>query len=133
MKIVVDTNVVISGTFFGGAPRRIIEAIAEGKIEAYATKEIIDEYHDITDEMIDRKLGHLNTKNLNRFELMLNLVTSTTKIDVYRDPDDNKFLECAFDSKAIYIVSGDKDLLVLKKFNDIEIITASDFCNKYLF
>lgn len=132
MKIVVDTNVVISGTFFGGAPRAIVEAIAAGKLEAYATKEIVDEYHEIVDEMLDRKLGHLNTKNLSRFELMLNIITSTTKIDVCRDPDDNKFLECALDSKALYVVSGDKDLLVLEKYKNVEIITASEFCSKYL-
>ena len=44
MKIVVDTNVVISGIFFGGNPRKIVEAVAAGSIDAYATTEIIDEY-----------------------------------------------------------------------------------------
>lgn len=44
MKIVVDTNVVISGVFFGGNPRQIIEAIVNGDIKAYATTKILDEY-----------------------------------------------------------------------------------------
>ena len=44
MKIVVDTNVVISGVFFGGNPRQIVEAIVDGDINAYATAEIVDEY-----------------------------------------------------------------------------------------
>ena len=43
MKIVVDTNVVISGIFFGGNPRKIVESVVDGKIEAIATKEIIEE------------------------------------------------------------------------------------------
>jgi len=46
--------------------------------------------------------------------------------------DDDKFLGCAIDSKALYIVSGDKDLLTLEKYKDIEIITAREFCNRYL-
>lgn len=55
MKIVVDTNVVISGIFFGGNPRKIVEAVAAGSIDAYATTEIIDEYTGIIDSMIERK------------------------------------------------------------------------------
>ncbi|MDD7326450.1 MAG: putative toxin-antitoxin system toxin component, PIN family [Lachnospiraceae bacterium] len=49
-----------------------------------------------------------------------------------RDPDDNKFLECAVDAKAIYIVSGDKDLLTLEKYDNVEIITAREFCDRYI-
>ena len=48
-----------------------------------------------------------------------------------RDPDDDKFLGCAKDAKALYIVSGDKDLLVLEKFEDVEIITAKAFWERY--
>ena len=44
MRIVVDTNIVISGIFFGGNPRKIVEAIADGGIDAYATIAIMDEY-----------------------------------------------------------------------------------------
>ena len=52
MKIVIDTNVVISGTFFGGAPRRIIESVGKNGIHACATPEIIEEYEEIVEEMI---------------------------------------------------------------------------------
>ena len=55
MRIVVDTNIVISGIFFGGNPRKIVEAIADGGIDAYATIEIMDEYMGIIDSMIERK------------------------------------------------------------------------------
>jgi len=44
-----------------------------------------------------------------------------------RDPDDNMVLECAIEGKAQYIVTGDKDLLVLKTFREIQIVRASDF------
>lgn len=48
-------------------------------------------------------------------------------VAVARDPDDNMVLECAVEGKAQYIVTGDKDLLVLKTFRDIQIVRASDF------
>lgn len=47
MRIVVDTNVLISGVFFGGFPRKILSAIVSRKITAYATTEIINEYEEI--------------------------------------------------------------------------------------
>lgn len=54
-------------------------------------------------------------------------------VKISRDSDDDKFLGCAKDSRALYIVSGDKDLLVIKEFENIQIITAKEFCEKYLF
>ena len=55
-----------------------------------------------------------------------------SNVKVCRDPDDDKFINCALDSKSLYIVSGDKDLLTIEKYEDIEIITAAEFCKRYL-
>ena len=60
MKIVVDTNVIISGVFFGGAPMQILSAIVSSKVTACATTEIVDEYLEIVDEMVSRKQGTIN-------------------------------------------------------------------------
>ena len=60
MKVVIDTNVMISGVFFGGAPRMVLNAIIDEKITACATLEIVEEYQEIVEEMIARKQGHLN-------------------------------------------------------------------------
>ena len=62
----------------------------------------------------------------------MDIVISRSEIDVCRDTDDNKFLECAVDSNSLFIVSGDKDLLIIKQYGSVEIITAKDFCDKYL-
>lgn len=132
MKIVVDTNVVISGVFFGGNPRRIVEAIVKGSINAYATAEIVDEYMEIIDSMITRKQGKLSLSILSPLFSSLKVIEGMTQIAVCRDPDDDKFLECAVDAKALYIVSGDNDLLDIKAYDGIQIITAKEFCEKYL-
>ena len=132
MRIVVDTNVLISGVFFGGFPRRILSAIVRKKITACATAEIINEYEEIVQEMIDRKQGHINRAILVPLIRAMEIIEPVTHIEICRDPDDNKFLECAKDSYALYIVSGDKDLLVIEKYENIKIVTAKDFCEKYL-
>lgn len=132
MRIVVDTNVLISGVFFGGFPRRILSAVVSKEITACASSEIIDEYEEIVQEMIDRKQGHINRTILAPLFKEMEIIEPATHIEICRDPDDNKFLECAKDSHALYIVSGDKDLLVIEKYESIEIVTAKEFCERYL-
>lgn len=132
MKIVVDTNVVISGVFFGGAPGQLLKAIVASKVTACATAAIIDEYYEIVEEMISRKQGKLNSSILTPLVNSLEIIEPKTHIQISRDPDDDKFLECAMDANAMYIISGDNDLLVIKQYDEIEIITAKEFCEHYL-
>lgn len=131
MRIVIDTNVLISGVFFGGFPRKILSAVVGQKITACATAEIINEYEEIVQEMIDRKQGHINRAILSPLIKVMEIIEPVTHVEICRDPDDNKFLECAKDSYALYIVSGDNDLLVIEKYENIQIITAKNFCEKY--
>ena len=132
MRIVVDTNVLISGVFFGGMPRKVLSAVIHKEITACATEEIVEEYNEIVQEMISRKQGRLNNDILAPLIGTMEIVEAKTRVELSRDPDDDKFLGCAKDAKALYIVSGDKDLLVLEKFEGIEIITAKEFCERYL-
>ena len=132
MRIVIDTNVLISGVFFGGQPGKVLNAVIHKDITACATDEIIDEYNEIVQEMIRRKQGHLSRDLLAPLIGTMEIVEAKTKVTLSRDPDDDKFLGCARDAKALYIVSGDKDLLVLENFEGIEIITAKEFCERYL-
>lgn len=131
MKIVIDTNVVISGVFFGGKPRTILEAVAKNKLCACASPEIIAEYYEIVDEMIRRGQGHFNRNVLLPLISAMEIIIPSSSINASRDPDDNKFIECAVDSGALYIVSGDKDLLCIQEYSEIQIVTAADFCNMY--
>ena len=132
MNIVIDTNVVISGTFFGGAPRQVLEAVVDRQVNAYASAEIIGGYQQIVEEMIRRKQGRLSPSVLTPFIQSLHMIETTSHVETSRDGDDDKFIECAIDSRSLYIVSGDKDLLVLERYEDIEIITASEFCKRFL-
>ncbi len=132
MKIVIDTNVLISGVFFGGFPRKIISSIVGRKLNACATVEIINEYEETVQEMIERKQGHIDRSILTPLISTLEIIEPVSDIKISRDPDDDKFISCAKDAHALYIVSGDKDLLVLEKYENINIVTARNFCEKYL-
>lgn len=132
MKTVIDTNVVISGVFFGGYPRRVLDAVLDGKTSASVTAEIAAEYVEIAQEMIERKQGHFRRELFAVLLSKMELIEPHSEVHLSRDPDDDKFIACASDAKALYIVSGDKDLLVLKRYQDIEIITAKEFCERYM-
>ena len=99
---------------------------------ACATTEIINEYKAIVQEMIDRKQGYISKNILTPLITAMEIIEPVTQVEICWDPDDNKFLGCAKDSHSLYIVSGDKDLLVIEKYENIQIITAKEFCEKYL-
>lgn len=132
MKIAIDTNVVISGVFFGGYPQTVLRCVVQGRVTASATTEIIDEYLETAQEMVRLRQGHIRKDILSPLIDKLELIGPRSDIHVSRDPDDDKFITCANDAKALYIVSGDKDLLVLERYKDIEIVTAKEFCERYL-
>ena len=104
MRIVIDTNVLISGVFFGGVPRKILSAVVCQKIIACATAEMINEYEEIVEEMINRKQGHINRSILSPLIKAMEIIEPVTHIEICRDPDDNKFLECAKDFYEKYLL-----------------------------
>ncbi len=131
MKIVIDTNVIASAIFFGGRPKELIEHLVYRRVDAYASTEIISEYRETIEELSERYPNRPNNIPLTDILFAMKMVEPTTHVDICRDPDDNKFIDCAIDGGCIYIVSGDKDLLSLKSYGDIEIVTVSEFLTKY--
>jgi len=127
MKIVIDTNVVASAIFFGGKPRELLEMLVSKELEAYASSEIVDEYRETVEELQDRYQGKSIAIPLTLIVSAMKIIEPSSHVDVCRDPDDNKFIECACDAKCVYIVSGDKDLLSVGKYKNIKIVTVADF------
>ena len=132
MRVVIDTNVVISGAFFGGIPRKIMEMAIDERFSVCANDNIVQEYKETTQEMIADKKGHINENVLSSFLRELELLSPQSSLSVCRDPDDDKFINCAIDAKAIYVVSGDKDLLSMGQVEGILMITAREFYDKLM-
>lgn len=132
MRIVIDTNVLISGIFFGGPPRKILEAVLERRVDAWASMQIVSEYQRVIQEMLDSRQGRLRMDLLSPIVSRMRLIDPETEVHASRDSDDDKFLSCAVDAKCLYVVSGDKDLLVLGSYEGVEIITARVFCERHL-
>ena len=131
MKIVIDTNVVASAIFFGGKPAELIKMVLNHTLSAVATQEILEEYQDTIDYLLKKYKGkRLNFSAVPLFSSM-EIIQSESQIDVCRDPDDNKFISCAMDGKCLYIVSGDKDLLTLEQYQQIQMVTVAEFFQQF--
>ena len=132
MRILIDTNILISGLYFHGLPKKLLSEIDFEKFNVCVNEKIIAEYTDKIDNkfskskyILDKDLREKIFSSFKSFEIKSDL-------KICRDPDDDKFINCAIDAKAIYIVSGDNDLLTIKNFAGIEIVTAREFYDKYL-
>ena len=131
MRIVVDTNIVASAFFFGGKPYQLLKLIMEGSVTAVCNKEIVEEYFEIILRLQEKYPEIGKDFRFSEFLSRLDLVSTKSDVKVCRDKDDDKFISCAIDGRCVYIVSGDKDLLDVKKFKGIEILTIAEFLRKY--
>jgi putative PIN family toxin of toxin-antitoxin system len=130
VRIVLDTNVLVSGVFWGGIPLKILELWSQQKIEVFVTPEILLEYQEILAELGKKEKSDSVEYWLQFVHEYCNLIHPHHKRKICRDPDDDKFINCALSANAIYLVSGDLDLLDLKKVDDIEILKPSGFIRK---
>ena len=130
MKFVLDTNVLIAALIWGGKPYDILKLCTQTPHEVWTSPLLLAELH--------RTLGYtklkpyLDARRLTQQQLFDQLVLILhpsmdipLKSRVCRDPDDDVVLACAVSARADYIVSGDKDLLVLNEFEGTPILSVA--------
>ena len=129
MKIVLDTNILISAFIFGGKPRQVLSLVLEGKIQAFTSPLLIAEFFDVVNKKFDLSAEELAlTKS--QIENKFSTVQPGKTISIVRDDDDNRVLEAALEGGCSYIITGDKDLLDLKTFKNIKIVTPDTFLSE---
>jgi len=133
LKIILDTNVFVSGVFFTGPPYRILEAWRDGKLRLVISEDILEEY---------RRVGEVLAERFPSIDLrpFLALVTVSAEMSPSKrfaaplcdDPDDDMFIACALAGKCKTIVSGDKHLLKMSGYHGIKVLSPREFVDKYL-
>ena len=127
-----DTNIFVS-SFFGGNPRKIVDLWKSGLVTLCLSKPIIDEYIEVL-----RRLGLQDEQELDEFlslfahgyHVVFTAKTPELHI-VEKDPDDNKFIECAVALRADFVISGDKALTTIQDYMGIKIVNPKGFLGIY--
>lgn len=133
MRVILDTNVFVSGVFFGGPPNQILKAWSQGRLRLVISAEILDEY---------RRVGQVLNEQFPAIDLkpILDLVATKAEMctaqvlsePVCGDQDDDKFIACALAGKIKLIVSGDKHLLQVSGYRKITVLKPREFVDSYL-
>lgn len=129
MRVVLDTNVLFSAVLFGGNPRVIFKAAIEDKFEIISSPVLMAELFDILSRKSPLSLNELQFVEEEIINLV-EIVHPRQNIEEARDSDDDRVLETAVEGKCDYIVTGDQDLLVLKKYQKILILTPAEFSQR---
>jgi putative PIN family toxin of toxin-antitoxin system len=133
VKVVLDTNVFISGIFFSGPPFSILKAWRDRRLRIVVSAEILDEY---------RRVGERLGKEFSGVDLEPFLALLAIEADVVfapslpecvcEDPDDDKFIACALAGGCKLIVSGDKLLKKVSGYRGIKIVSPRSFLDSHL-
>ena len=132
MRITVDTNVLISATFWLGDSHKIIELAEQKKIDLILSEAIIEEYRDVLiyaeiQEKAKNKNLAMQWSVQKIFSLSKIVIPQRKVFVVHDDPDDNAILECALAGNVDYLITQDHHLLRLKAFEAIKILTPREF------
>lgn len=132
IRAVLDTNILISGLFWKGPSRKVVDLAIANKIKSITSPEILEEveavlYEDFPQVPYD-KIEEIVKDILSYSQLIIPQAITVKKL---RDLKDAKIIACGLSAKAGYIVTGDKDLLVLKKYKGIKISTPGAFLDLF--
>lgn len=125
MKVIVDTNVLISGIFWGGIPFKILKLWQEDKFSILASESILKEYLEVINRL-DK--GGIVEKLFKDWVLEnIEIIKNKNNIHYSRDIKDDKFVQAGLSGGAKYLITGDKDLLVLEKVGGLTILKPAEF------
>lgn len=127
MKVVLDTNIIISALFWEGNEKKVLDKCRAKELEMITSPEILDE----VDGVLEMKFEYPDDKRVEFLRNLLRiskLVFPDVEIDAVSDDTmDNRILECAVSGCADYIISGDHHLTDLGEYESIKILKASEF------
>ena len=133
MKVILDTNVFVSGVFFSGPPNQILKRWRDGSLTLVLSADIFNEYCRVA-TIIAEQFPTINLQKILGFvekEADFYDVPALSE-QVCDDSDDDKFLACALASETKIIVSGDKHLLRVSGYRDVEVCKPKAFVDTYL-
>jgi uncharacterized protein len=133
MKVIIDTNVLISAVLKGRKPRQVMQAIADHpNIDWIVSQEIVAEYKDVLSRPKLKLPDDIKSEWLEKIETIPILVDVDLNVDFPRDQKDAKFLACAIACHADFLITGDRDFDEVQPMGKTLIISVSLFIELFL-
>ncbi len=131
MKVILDTNVLMSAIFWKGIPGKILDFWSEGLFKLVISKDIYREYKRVA-KILEDKYNFSSSDAILDILAIKSIFVDPKNVQHPRcdDPDDDKFLAAAVFSHAKYIVTGDKALLRVSSYPGGSVITAQEFAKQ---
>lgn len=126
LKLVLDTNILISAIAFGGKPEEVLNLVLDEKVIAVTSPILLAEFQEVYNKNFPLKFVDFEL-TLERIEEIFKMVKPKRSLKIVRDEDDNRVLEAAVEGNCDFIITGDKDLLDLGKYKKINIMKADEF------
>ena len=127
VRVVLDTNVVLSALVFGGNPRQVFTRTVTDGWTIVVSEEIFTEIRRTLEKKFAGYLGEFDNLKIILGARMVVVPLGSEHVNVSRDEDDNRIIETAIIGKAPYIISGDSDLLVLETYKGVKILSPANF------
>lgn len=128
MRVVIDTNVLISAIFWSGRPKQLLHEVRRGHVTFLSSEPLLSELREILTR--NDKPFNLSSEAADHVIRTLSgfaeIVTTVSHITACADEADNRVLECAVDGGAEYIVTGDQGLLNLRYFRGAAIVSVAE-------
>ena len=132
IRVVFDTNIVVSGTLWRGTPYLALQVAGTGRVKALVSETLLDELKEVIGR--PKFSNRLTSLGITSAQIGENYAALTEVVEVESiehivnaDEDDDQVLACALSGHADYIVSGDPHLLEIKVYRNIPILTTVDF------
>ena len=129
MRVVFDTNVLISALVYGGLPRDLLTRVFRGELTLITSVVLMDELEEVLIVRFAHDAPLARTVRA-EIELLAEVVDVSAVERVARDVDDDAVLAAAIAGEASAIVTGDRDLLVLVEHHGIRIVTPREFASR---
>ena len=134
MRVIIDTNVLISGIFFGGPPAKILAAWHCGELKLIVSPEILEEYFEVCAR------SSVRYPDIDIAPILVLIARNSQVVEspplaeqISRDVDDDKFTACAIASGTRTVISGDNDLLTVSGYKSVKVVTPRDFVDRCIF
>ena len=125
-SVLLDTNIIVSAVVYGGKPREVLDGVWQNMFKGVTSETLLAELREVIHKKFPfhkYELRHIEERIKEDFEV----VKPRKTVDLLADKDENRVLEVAVTGECDFIVTGDKDLLDIKSYKKIKVVTPADF------